>query len=308
MFEGKRTPVTLFRSTDDGAPKLTNALGSLKTVLKACLITGYGGKAGLGWEMLFEETNSAVFRSKALDSNRFYLKVDNNTMERAATVSAYRQMMSLDAGKGEFFNTNQNFGYIQYDQYEQPWFLVGCGKAFILCVQKTDLSSSTMMYFGDFASVLPGDTGNTLMCNSTYHGNGAEYLVTGSLSNIGYAEDGIASHVAKSYVGGESSAYAVLGGAAYHGYVSSTTYPDKISGGLSASPVLLFEKTASYQEYCLRGAVSGLFKSMNNLLDFKDGENIGKLDGSDDEYIKVNLSDARDGDEYYLINASAWEL
>ena len=51
MFQTERVPVTVYRSTDEGAPQLSAAAGSLKTVLKACLTNGYGTKQPLGWEM-----------------------------------------------------------------------------------------------------------------------------------------------------------------------------------------------------------------------------------------------------------------
>ena len=54
------TPVTLYQSTDTDAPQLANAQGSLKTLLKACLVTGYGDKQPLGWAMPFEEDNKGV--------------------------------------------------------------------------------------------------------------------------------------------------------------------------------------------------------------------------------------------------------
>lgn len=50
MLNTKLKPVTLFTSNDEGAPVLSASAGSLKALLKACLVTGYGNKtrAGLG--------------------------------------------------------------------------------------------------------------------------------------------------------------------------------------------------------------------------------------------------------------------
>ena len=49
-------PVTVYRSTDAGAPLLTNSNGSLIAVLKACLVDGYGSKASAGWTAPFLRT------------------------------------------------------------------------------------------------------------------------------------------------------------------------------------------------------------------------------------------------------------
>lgn len=41
--------LTLYKSTDSGAPAMTSAAGSLISVLDACLVDGYGGKVAAGW-------------------------------------------------------------------------------------------------------------------------------------------------------------------------------------------------------------------------------------------------------------------
>lgn len=69
-----RTP-TVYRWDDPGAPDLSalhttndeRDLMYFHTVLKACLVTGYGAKAAAGWTMPHEET------ATAMDGNRFVL-------------------------------------------------------------------------------------------------------------------------------------------------------------------------------------------------------------------------------------------
>ena len=62
LFQLEQKPVTVFSSDDADAPILTKDAGSLTTLLKACLITGYGGKTALGWDMAFaiEDQKSAA--------------------------------------------------------------------------------------------------------------------------------------------------------------------------------------------------------------------------------------------------------
>lgn len=50
-------PVTVYRSTDAGAPVLSNSNGSLIAVLKACLVDGYSSKASAGWTAPFTGTS-----------------------------------------------------------------------------------------------------------------------------------------------------------------------------------------------------------------------------------------------------------
>lgn len=41
-------PVKYYSWQDDQAPQLSNVDGVIKTILKACLVNGYGSKAGAG--------------------------------------------------------------------------------------------------------------------------------------------------------------------------------------------------------------------------------------------------------------------
>ena len=77
MFQTERVPVTVYRSTDEGAPQLSAAAGSLKTVLKACLTNGYGTKQPLGWEMQYEDGHAACWRSQHNRATGAVLSLDD---------------------------------------------------------------------------------------------------------------------------------------------------------------------------------------------------------------------------------------
>lgn len=56
--------ITVYRSTDPGAPVVgtpPRILDSLKLILKACLVDGYSGKPGAGWELSHEVTDGITF-------------------------------------------------------------------------------------------------------------------------------------------------------------------------------------------------------------------------------------------------------
>lgn len=57
-----RYPARLYSSSDSDAPQITNADGAIKTILKACLVTGYGDRASAGWITLFDDGNQMVLR------------------------------------------------------------------------------------------------------------------------------------------------------------------------------------------------------------------------------------------------------
>ena len=72
MFDTQRVPVKVYRWDDEGAPQVESAAGSIKTILKACLVTGYGEgnkrKDGLGWEMAFEMKPVSAVRTRRRQS------------------------------------------------------------------------------------------------------------------------------------------------------------------------------------------------------------------------------------------------
>lgn len=146
LFQLEQKPVTVFRASDAGAPVLTADIGSLKTLLKACLVTGYGSKQGLGWQMAFESTdkNVAAFKSADPTASGFYFKIDNSTTG-TAKLSAYQAMTDISTGTKPLV-VDQT-----YDLAASNWMLVGHGKAFILLLDVT-VSGEKVAYpmlFGD---------------------------------------------------------------------------------------------------------------------------------------------------------------
>lgn len=146
LFQLEQKPVTVFSSSDAGAPVLTADPGSLKTLLKACLVTGYGSKQGLGWQMPFESTdkNVAAFKSADPTASGFYFKIDNSTTS-TAKLSAYQTMTDINTGSNALVVDNL------YSLNASAWKLIGHSKAFILlCDVSTNSSKSACpILFGD---------------------------------------------------------------------------------------------------------------------------------------------------------------
>ena len=73
-------PVKYYSWQDDQAPQLSNVDGVIKTILKACLVTGYGSKAGAGWTALFEDAYRIVLRRPLRTGNPPDIKIENGTI------------------------------------------------------------------------------------------------------------------------------------------------------------------------------------------------------------------------------------
>lgn len=73
-------PVKYYSWQDNQAPQLSNADGVIKTILKACLVTGYGSKAGAGWTSLFEDDYRIVLRRPLRTGTPPDIKIENGTI------------------------------------------------------------------------------------------------------------------------------------------------------------------------------------------------------------------------------------
>lgn len=104
-------PSNLYLHSDSDAPKSAKVADNFSTLLKACLVTGYGDKPSSGWTLLFEDTSkkTKVFRSPALTERSFDVRVvDNGT---SATVQVCFDMISIDDVSNLKLQCDTNFRY-----------------------------------------------------------------------------------------------------------------------------------------------------------------------------------------------------
>lgn len=144
----------IYNSLDANAPQLTIEPGTLKTILKACLVTGYGNKPAAGWEMALEDAdaNKVAFRSKNPTSIKSVLLIDDAKSD-SATVTAYNDWDSAkNTGVDKFAS-----GYFVKRWENKPhipnWVVVATDKFFYLFVQ-TDKSSRTMRAMSGFGDAM----------------------------------------------------------------------------------------------------------------------------------------------------------
>lgn len=147
LLQLEKKPVAVFSSDDTGAPVLTKQAGSLKSLLKACLVTGYGTKTALGWSMPFESGDllSAAFKSTDPTASQFFLKI-NNSSTADASMSVYQEMTNIDTGAKPIV-VDQKY-YITTGR----WRLIGHSKAFILLIEMTTAGGTKISHpliFGD---------------------------------------------------------------------------------------------------------------------------------------------------------------
>ena len=305
MFDTQRVPVKVYRWDDEGAPQVESAAGSIKTILKACLVTGYGEgnkrKDGLGWEMAFEKTQEACFRSTHPKATKWWLGVDDSKYgERARYVDlcGLLEPTSAKAGKvkqkvnnsSEFCNFIYKKDYNSRDKIQ--WVVVGNERAFTLIILWQDYCS--FFIFGNFASLAVADAANTLLgyvsdVDDNYiYGDGAG-VVLFVIPMRDYKGD-IASVLKFT-----SKAYANYG-----------SYPNPITGGFIADDIYMNE-IIGHNIYALRGLFPGFMK-IGEIMPAADvipmGTVYDNLDDSEDRFMYINTI----GGGSFLVNLTAWEL
>lgn len=132
-----RYPVKYYSWQDTQAPQLSNADGVIKTILKACLVTGYGSKAGAGWTSLFEDDYRIVLRRPLRTGNPPDIKIENGVFAVSGSNVTRHRIVSQDNPTGlddanelSAFNLNSRSQFIG-----KEWYCVVTDFAFLLCYQ-----------------------------------------------------------------------------------------------------------------------------------------------------------------------------
>ena len=185
-------PVTLYLSSDDQAPVLTNA--NLSVILKACLVTGYGAKLGAGWTLPYEDaaSNTRVFAPKHAGELDSYLRVKDNGSGNS-TVRAYREMTGIDAGE-KILELASPYEYGR-NNLDGRWAVIASARSVVVWIYSGYNAGGhigQMLFYGDSASAHDGSRA-LLLAHS-----GGSYR-DGSTSSLFYYGDASAGAKAKSY-------------------------------------------------------------------------------------------------------------
>ena len=305
MFDTQRVPVKVYRWDDEGAPQVESAAGSIKTILKACLVTGYGEgnkrKDALGWEMAFEKTQEACFRSTHPKATKWWLGVDDSKYgDRARYVDlcGLLEPTSAKAGKvkQKVINSSgfHNFIYKENNDIRDniKWVVVGNDRAFTLIILWQDYCS--FFIFGNFCSLAVADEANTLL---GYVSDVDENFIYGTGSEVV-----IFVIPMRDYKGDIASALKFTS----KGYGDYGSYPNPITGGFIADDIYLREPIEGGR-YALRGLFPGFMK-IGETMPAGDFISMGtvydNLDDSEDRFMYINTIGAGS----FLVNLTAWEL
>jgi hypothetical protein len=308
MFNTERVPVKVYRWDDAGAPKLTTDDGAFKTVLKACLVTGYGEgenrKEPLGWEIHQETETAAYFRSVSEKSSKPYLLVNGSSSGYYNSVSA-KFKVSADL-QPHVANNNVaaeagNSVNELYCRSRRDWVLIGNERGFWLVVgSKYERSrpgigykttpSATALFFGDFASAAPFDVSNAALMTITL----SDYSISKSFNSTATFSGGVDNNIPtkariRSLMSFDSGGNEAV---------------DGIAKKLIATPFYFFEGGN------LRGLVPGCLGASTSWFSENNCFEQYRLDNSPDEFLIFTTGYAeKDGvGRNFLINLTAWDM
>lgn len=176
--------VRLFKSTDAGAPQLgrTDA-GDLLTILRGCLVEGYGTRTPAGWTMPFSDLPNKIACFKSVTGDT--LRLDDNHDYQHASGLGFKEMTDLNTGT-EQYPSNDFIGnplthhwrlqkrYNTNSVYD-AWFVVASEDWFYFVQPENQASQSypSGFYFGKYEPSNPAQP--------------EPYIITGHKDTIGVA-------------------------------------------------------------------------------------------------------------------------
>ena len=150
----------LYTSLDVDAPKITSTKGTIINVLKKCLVTGYGDKPSLGWDILYEDLslNKMAIKSGNLNSSECVLFIDDNINNNYANVTGYKNWdTNINTGMDEF---SSGVFVNNYGASNPYWCVLSTDDMFyffVQCESGANYYMKVMFGFGDLIPLFNSD-------------------------------------------------------------------------------------------------------------------------------------------------------
>jgi hypothetical protein len=239
--------VRLYRSTDAGAPQL-GSVGAIRSILKACLVTGYGSRTPAGWSMPFEDAanSKCVFKQGGTDGR--YLWIDNSESYRYAKVNGYMSMSDIDAGTEPLCeNFTDGVGYFSGTAYSTntDWILIASDRFFYFLPSSQTKIYTHAVFFGDVEMIgEPSEYNLAIACYTT-----SSYASSSSFSSMLLPLMGASDYIGRVIIralsqqpGSVEFDYFDISSTSYLGDTNYLRYPEVSIGGLVVKKILLRDK------------------------------------------------------------------
>ncbi|WP_413190868.1 hypothetical protein [Psychrobacter sp. AT9] len=165
-------PVKRFSSTDADAPQINynaRVAGDVKTVLKACLVTGYGATASAGWTVANETATVAEFVSPSAAMSDYRLGVDDTSTSSTTWYYQYQNAIVNPS----YNSPGKSFANVDKTHASNGWqlFITSLGIVFVEIVYHTAVGklSTRITYIGQVKSALNNTSGKNIMFFNVGH-------------------------------------------------------------------------------------------------------------------------------------------
>lgn len=158
-------PVLRFSSTDVGAPQINynaRVAGDVKTVLKGCLVTGYGAKPSAEWSIVNEADHVAEFVSPSAAMSDYRLGIDDTSTSSTTWYYQYQNARVNPANSAP----TKNIQLINKNNPSNGWELLvtNQGIYFIELVYNDVVNSlvARVTFWGQTKVMIPQTTSNNI--------------------------------------------------------------------------------------------------------------------------------------------------
>lgn len=191
-----KVPVNIYRSSDASAPLLDKNANCIVKILKACLVTGYGAKAGAGWTMSHEDiaTKTKVFEINSGVGEPLSLRIYNDTGQKA-NVQVAKNVINANTVT-PVIECDTEFKYLGHIT-TGDWILIASDRAFWFfapVAAGTKPVNRSGVYL--FAGIVAGTTSNAVLIKhtgGTYTEQDYERVAITSNSTTGSSPKGAAT-------------------------------------------------------------------------------------------------------------------
>jgi hypothetical protein len=263
-------PVTVYSDSDVGAPQIgSGAWGaSWFSIIKACLVGGYGNKQPLGWTVEYENNATdasayIIFKNSTADGGSgCYLKVQPSTSS-IITFTVFKSMSSPT----DYTQKIASRSGIIYGQ-STGWHIIGTSRgvyimqdAFVYSAYKTckamggDASYNFIYFLGDIESSIPNDSSNFTIVS------GSSFLTDITSANHIYYMGSVSSLNVPLYGSDGENTITLYSSNLYSTYVTTATVnlePERDQLPVMLQKVALCSSTKTSSAPPFRGFIPGL--------------------------------------------------
>lgn len=281
----------IFSSTDIGAPQLSGVSGSLLSILRAILVSGYGSgenqKSGLGWSEEFTGNGKACFRGDPIFGSGYYVRICDDSSSEClntpclARIQGFESMDGVDSGNNTVPLSSQSpagpfiFKSLAAGGTSRAWWAIGnsCFVYFFVDWCGIGIDGANPFIFGDLVSRIAGDRHCFVIGASPpiTSFTGSAQRASGVLQPLAFSSGSASistadgTYIARGYnmvAGSKAVKYMsdlIYPSGNYWYGDSSYTYPsrDPVTGGLVTQEIAIFEDVLSIRGY-LPGVLSPL--------------------------------------------------